>query len=273
MDEGYRQPRFDADPAAPDAEELWVCWLRSFTSYISFLDKDADRLAALVNHVSTEVYAIFADCCSYAEAIAKLHSRFAERRKEMLARHLLANRRQEAGETLDHYVFALLQLSQNCGFRAVSARDHCEEAIRDAFIHGLRAAPVRQRLLETAQPSLAAAAARARVLTLLHQQAETYGAPAMPPDAVAAAPMYADAAASAPGSPRDAHDIADGGETEEPSIMLLDAAIASLTDADAAGCTPGPPHSVPGIADGGETEGPVHIIILCLDFPKQPLLS
>jgi len=57
MDEGYRQPRFDADPAAPDAEELWVCWLRSFTSYISFLDKDADRLAALVNHVSTEVYA------------------------------------------------------------------------------------------------------------------------------------------------------------------------------------------------------------------------
>jgi len=174
----------------------------------------------------------------------------------MLARHLLANRRQEAGETLDHYVFALLQLSQNCGFRAVSARDHCEEAIRDAFIHGLRAAPVRQRLLETAQPSLAAAAARARVLTLLHQQAETYGAPAMPPDAVAAAPMNADAAASAPGPPRDAHDIADGDRAEEPSIMLLDAATAAPTDADAAVCTPGPPRSVPGIADGGETEGP-----------------
>jgi len=233
-----------------------VRWLRIFTRYTSFLVKDADQLAALVNHVSPEVYAIFADCSSYADAIAKLHTRFAERKNEMHARHLLANRRQEAGETLDHYVLALLQLSQNCGFRAVSARDHCEEAIRDAFIHGLRAAPVRQRLLETAQPSLAAAAARARVLTLLPQQAETYGAPAMLPDAVTAAPMNADAAASASGPPRDAHDIADGDRAEEPSIMLLDAATAAPTDADAAVCTPGPPRSVPGARPRGRTPRP-----------------
>jgi len=72
MDKVYRPPRFDSDPAAPGAEGRWMHWLRAFTHYLSVLGEGADQLAALVNHVSPEVYAYFAECGTYDEAIANL---------------------------------------------------------------------------------------------------------------------------------------------------------------------------------------------------------
>ena len=134
MDKVYRPPRFDSDPASPDAEGRWLRWFRAFTRYISVLGEDADQLAALVNQVSPEVYASFADSGTYVDAIAKLQARFVKRKNEMHVRHLLATRRLEAGETQDQYVLALIQLSKDCDFRAVSAQDHCDEAVRNDIL-------------------------------------------------------------------------------------------------------------------------------------------
>jgi len=94
MDKVYRPPRFDSDPAAPGAEGRWLHWLRAFSHYLTVLGAEADQLAALVNHVSPEVYAFFAESGSYDEAIEKLQTRFVKRKNEMYARHLLATRRQ-----------------------------------------------------------------------------------------------------------------------------------------------------------------------------------
>ena len=54
-------------------------------------------------------------------------------------------------ETLDQYVQVLVLLSRDCNFRAVSAEEHRDGAVREAFIQGIRSAPIRQRLLETTQ--------------------------------------------------------------------------------------------------------------------------
>jgi len=131
-----------------------------------------------------------------------------KRKNEVYARHLLATRRQEAGETLNQYVQVLIQLSRDCSFRAVTAEEHRDEAIREAFIQGIRAAPIRQRLLEKAQPDFAVAVDQARAMIVAHQQAETYGSPVLM--------MNAAAAADNQGPSRDAPDTGDGDKSEEP---------------------------------------------------------
>ena len=166
MDKIFKPLRFDSDPAAPGAEGKWLHWHRTFSHYLTVIEEGADPLATLVNHVSSEVYSLIAESSTYDGAIAILQARYVKRKNEVYARHLLATRRQEAGETLDQYVQVLIQLSRDCGFRAVSAEEHSDEATREAFIQGIRAAPVRQRLLERAQPDFAAAMASARAWSM-----------------------------------------------------------------------------------------------------------
>ena len=76
MDKVFKPLRFDSDPAAPGAEGRWLHWLRAFTHYLTVIDEGADQLAALVNHVSPEVYAFFAESGTYDGAIAKLQARY-----------------------------------------------------------------------------------------------------------------------------------------------------------------------------------------------------
>ena len=73
----------------------------------------------------------------------------------MFARHRLATRRQQVGESLDEYLLTLKTLSKECNFRAVTATQHCEESIRDAFISGMQSPLIRQRLLENKTLDLA----------------------------------------------------------------------------------------------------------------------
>jgi len=85
---------------------------------------------------------------------------------EVFARHRLAARRQEPGESLDVYFCALKILSKECNFKAVTATQHCEEYIRDAFISGFQSPAIRQRLLENktleSESVLAASATKAK---------------------------------------------------------------------------------------------------------------
>jgi len=110
MDKIFKPLRFDSDPAAPGAEGKWLHWHRSFTHYLTVIEEGADQLATLVNHVSPDVYTLFAESSTYDGAIAILQARYVKRKNEVYARHLLASRRQEAGETLDQYVQVLIQL-------------------------------------------------------------------------------------------------------------------------------------------------------------------
>jgi len=95
-------------------------------------------------------------------------------KNEILARHLLATRRQQPGESLSEYLNILKLLAKECTFKAVTATEYQEEMIRDAFINGLQSQCIRQRLLENITLDLEAAYTQARSLEIAEKSSHTY---------------------------------------------------------------------------------------------------
>ena len=93
---------------------------------------------------------------------------------EIFARHLLATRRQQPGESLDEFLQSLRKLSKDCNLKAVSAEQYREELLRDSFINGLYSSLIRQRLLENKTLSLQTAYDQANSLDLAQKNAESY---------------------------------------------------------------------------------------------------
>lgn len=83
---------------------------------------------------------------------------------EMFARHRLATRWQQPGESLDEYLQALKTSSKGCAFKAVTSTQHCEEPIRYTFISSLQSSLIPQRLLENKTLDLSTAIDQARTL-------------------------------------------------------------------------------------------------------------
>ena len=61
----------------------------------------------------------------------------------ILAWYLLKTCRQQTGQSLHDYFQKLKSLSMDCNFAAVSAIQHKEEAVRDAFISGITLPDIR----------------------------------------------------------------------------------------------------------------------------------
>ena len=95
-------------------------------------------------------------------------------KNEIFARHLLATRRQQAGESLDEFLNVLKRLSKDCNFKAVSAENYQKEMIRDAYINGLLSQHIRQRLLENTTLDLDAAYRQARSLESAQRNSDVY---------------------------------------------------------------------------------------------------
>ena len=95
-------------------------------------------------------------------------------KNEIFARHVLACRRQNPGESLDKYLQALKLLAQDCSFKAVTADEYRDDYIRDAFINGLTSPQIRQRLLENRQMDLQTAYEKAHTLEMAQQHSASY---------------------------------------------------------------------------------------------------
>ena len=54
------------------------------------------------------------------------------------ARHVLAIRYQQHGESMDNYFQELRSLAKDCNFVAVKAATYADESIRDSFISGIQ---------------------------------------------------------------------------------------------------------------------------------------
>ncbi|XP_055870329.1 uncharacterized protein LOC129923445 [Biomphalaria glabrata] len=81
--------------------------------------------------------------------------------------------KQEQGQTIDSYMQKLRILSKDCNFKAVTAEQHPEEAIRDLFINGL-VSRIQKRLLEKTVLSLKDAFEEARLLEHAYQHSLQY---------------------------------------------------------------------------------------------------
>ena len=103
-----------------------------------------------------------------------LKSLYVKTPNEIFARHKLATRKQQPGESLDEYLQELKILSKDCNFSDVTAYQYRDEAVRDAFITGLLSTNIRQRLLENKTLNLQTAFDQARALDTAQRSSETY---------------------------------------------------------------------------------------------------
>ncbi|CAI9728808.1 Hypothetical predicted protein [Octopus vulgaris] len=95
----------------------------------------------------------------------------------IFARYLLMTCKQEPGQSVDDYLQKLKRLAKDCGYRAVDAETHKNEAVRDAFISGLTSSLTRLRLLENIQDAaitLEAIFNQARPLEVAQRNSEVY---------------------------------------------------------------------------------------------------
>ena len=177
MDRFLRPERLDTDPSCGTAAQEWTHWLKTFENFLTVLPAEGlNRLSVLTNFVSPRIYGNIVDCTSYEDAIKILKSMYIKPSNEIFARHLLATRRQKAGESLDEFLQALKTLSKDCNFKDVSAAQYQEEAIRDAFISGLQSSLIRQRLLENRTLDLATMFDQARAFDAAQKNSELYSA-------------------------------------------------------------------------------------------------
>lgn len=177
MEKFLKPERLDIEPDQKSAEQQWNHWLMTFKNFMTALcadNRSPDKLSILINYVSPRVYGYIADCSTYDTAIQVLQTYYIKPTNVIYARHLLSTRKQGLSESLDQYLIALKQLSQDCKFIAVSAALNRDEAIRDAMITGLQSSYIRQRLLENKSLTLSEAYDQARALESAHLQAETY---------------------------------------------------------------------------------------------------
>ncbi|XP_071836380.1 uncharacterized protein [Apostichopus japonicus] len=188
MDRILRPERFDADSNSENAAKAWKHWFKTFENFISFLTGEPNKLCILTNFVSPKVYESIADCTTYETAIKILGDLYVKPKNEIFARHLLATRRQEPGESLDTYLQALKTLANDCNFKSVTAEAYRDEYIRDSFISGLLSPSIRQRLLENKTLDLQTMHDQARALESAQKNSESYtlhGPPTLTPQSAA----------------------------------------------------------------------------------------
>ena len=128
----------------------------------------------MINFVAPEIYKLFSDSNNYGEAIAKLKAVYVKTPNEIFARHTLSTRKQRSIESFDEYLRVLTVLSKDCNFKPVTASEHRDQFIRDAFISGLLNNHIRQRLLENKELDLQTAFDQAHSIDTALKSAEHY---------------------------------------------------------------------------------------------------
>ncbi|KAI8432558.1 hypothetical protein MSG28_013553 [Choristoneura fumiferana] len=146
-----RPEKFDVDPTATEADLKWTHWKYTFNNFI--LEEipdgtDSLKLKLLMNHLSAHIFPHVRDSSTYDDALKVLDKMYLKPKNIILARHLLATRKQKSDESISDYGRSLKLLAHDCNFEAVTATTHEDEAIRGAFISGITSLRIRERLLQ-----------------------------------------------------------------------------------------------------------------------------
>ena len=110
--------------------------------------EEMDKHGILINNVSSEVFSFISGAKPYEDAMEILNNVYIRPKNTVFARFCLKDRRQALTESMDDYLRQLYILAKDCDYKDVSAQQHQEESIRDAFIAGICTNEIRQRLLE-----------------------------------------------------------------------------------------------------------------------------
>lgn len=176
MDKLLRPERFDTDPSSSNAAKEWCHWKTTFQNFMSSVKdvEEAQKLQLFTNYISHNVFEYVSEAKTYADAVSILDNIYIKPQNEAFARHILYTRKQQHGENMSQYIQILNQLSKDCNFKNVTAKEHRELAIRDAFISGLLSNEIRQRLLEKSNLTLDDATSQALSLESAQKHSEVY---------------------------------------------------------------------------------------------------
>lgn len=172
--------RFSTEPNSISATSEWKHWFSTLQNYIISIEpppSESQKLRILTNCISHNVYEYVSLSGTFNDAISILKTIYVKPVNEVFARHKLATRRQQPGESIDQYLLALASLGKECQFKAVTAEKNRDDSVRDAFISGLQSLAIRQRLLEKISLTLEEAAGQARSLELAQAQSLSFGPP------------------------------------------------------------------------------------------------
>ena len=89
-----------------------------------------------------------------------------------MMRYNLRSRTQQTGETVTEFMSQLELLAKKCTIAAVTAAEHRELLLADAFVAGLLSTPIKQRLLESTEISLTNLQNTARSMELATENAK-----------------------------------------------------------------------------------------------------
>ena len=105
MDKFLRPERFDTVPNSAGFDKAWIHWKRTFTAFLVLVTatahEDVNKLDVFINYISPTVYELISDCTDFETALQTLENIYIVPKNEIFARHLLATRRQHAGESID----------------------------------------------------------------------------------------------------------------------------------------------------------------------------
>ena len=91
MNKLLKPSRLDTDPSSTTAAKEWKHWYHTFINFIEESgDAAPDKLRALVNCISPNIFELIEDCSTYESAISKLEGVYVKVSNEIFARHLLA---------------------------------------------------------------------------------------------------------------------------------------------------------------------------------------
>uniref|UniRef100_A0A8C5CL58 Uncharacterized protein n=1 Tax=Gadus morhua TaxID=8049 RepID=A0A8C5CL58_GADMO len=140
-----RPPRLcEREPPVP-----WIRWLESFETYLAALGledaSDPQRRALLVHCLGTEGQRIFrtlGQAKKYREATKLLKAHFAAPQTVILRRIIFRQRRQKAGESVQHYIADLCSLAVFCKFGEME-----QEMIRDQLAEHAAHPKIQEKLI------------------------------------------------------------------------------------------------------------------------------
>ena len=142
----YLRPARLEEPT-PKQYKHWKKTLQNFLEKTK-TSEDNDKLLLLTNFVHSDIYDHISDAATYADAIKILDTMYIMPINVVFNRHILKSTKQKAGENLEDFLQRLKALGKDCEFKDVTAAQHQEEAVCDAFIAGLCSIDIQQRLLE-----------------------------------------------------------------------------------------------------------------------------
>jgi len=155
----------DIDPNGDSATELWKHWKKTFDNFIDQLEEERtegsqelNKLCLLTNLTSADLFEFVEGCTNFDAAINTFEGFFVKTHSELFARHLLATRRQQPGETLNELFQELQIMTRNYQGR---------------FISGLTSAAIHERLLENKTLDLQSAFDQATALDISQPRACT----------------------------------------------------------------------------------------------------